>query len=161
MSLTTDQVRLSSSIDRQLSAWTHNLSVLYLLLITPACSNYTPSTMSSSPSTPLPAVFESRSVSSSPLSTPSASPPAETMADETYDPVSDSMRAEEEKAQKQSRAQAKKEQQRSQEEWQSAGEDKFNGQYKKLYYLLEKSKVRFTLSSICFNCFEIYFIWRA
>ena len=63
------------------------------------------------------------------------------MADEIYDPVSESMRAEEEKAQKESRAQARQEKKRSREEWKGADEDKFNGQYKKLFFLLEKSKV--------------------
>ena len=73
--------------------------------------------------------------------TPPSSPPSDAMADQTCDPVSESMRLEEEKAQKRTRAKEIKERERAQKEWAKADEEMYNGQYKKLNHLLEKSTV--------------------
>lgn len=63
------------------------------------------------------------------------------MSDHTRGPVSESMRLEEEKAQKVRSEEEDKERERAQKEWATAGEEKYNGQFKKLHYLLEKSTV--------------------
>ena len=66
------------------------------------------------------------------------------MSDRSDNPISEAMRLEEEKVQKASRAQESKDRARAEKEWKNADEDKFNGQFKKLYFLLDQSKVRVT-----------------
>ncbi|MCJ1312079.1 hypothetical protein MMC25_005753 [Agyrium rufum] len=61
--------------------------------------------------------------------------------DKDYDPVSERMRAEEEKAKTESRQLKREEKERARIEWEHADEGKFDGQYKKLHYLLDRSKI--------------------
>ena len=63
------------------------------------------------------------------------------MSEHSFDPVSESMRAEEEKAERVSRAQEAKERKRAEKEWENADEEKYNGQFRKLHFLLDQSKV--------------------
>lgn len=64
------------------------------------------------------------------------------MADQAGNPVSESMVLEEEKAQKMASVKEIEERERAQEEWANAGKEEYNGQFKKLNFLLEKSTVR-------------------
>ena len=59
------------------------------------------------------------------------------------------MRVEEEEAQKASLAQERKDRARAEKEWRNADDDKVNGQFKKLYFLLDQSKVRLDKSNSC------------
>ena len=77
---------------------------------------------------------------SSPSTTPPSSPPSEKMADTDYDPVSESMEREEKKMKALSKTNDVKDRERAQKEWGNANEASYDGQYKKIQFLLDKSK---------------------
>jgi hypothetical protein len=79
----------------------------------------------------------------SPATSPPSSPPSDVAAkDEDYNPVSESM-LEEEKRMKESARQEKTKEKKRENAWSKAGEPEHEGQFKKLLFLVDKSKVAF------------------